>query len=342
MSLLDWLLGVTESTVYCIVDTKGWIQHKRLQYLDDLLPDIDLKVLEQDSFVRRFRWGLIGDEPLYFSSWRMPRHLIESGRLDLTPADLERSMTSVTSHSNIGGGLRPSTAVADGTDPEDAFERAVEILQEFGVVTVNSRILEDLLSPHIDDLIYAPSGVDTDLFHPPDERTYDPEEIRVGWVGKERAAKNHETIREAARILEDEGFDMRLMAVPKGVHTDELRSHEEMRDFYQDLDYYLCASWNEGTPNPCLEAAACGVPLVTTRVGNMPELVEEGDNGFFIEPTVGSIVETFQRLRKLTPDGYERLSRNARASVEPWDYEHRVDPYRQAFERLLRSTGDLE
>ena len=44
------------------------------------------------------------------------------------------------------------------------------------------------------------------------------------------------------------------------------RGPEEMRDFYRSLDVYLCASRSEGAPNTCLEAAACGVPLVTTAV----------------------------------------------------------------------------
>ncbi len=44
------------------------------------------------------------------------------------------------------------------------------------------------------------------------------------------------------------------------VREQHWRSPEQMREIYWSLDVYLCASRNEGAPNPCLEAAACGVP----------------------------------------------------------------------------------
>ena len=69
------------------------------------------------------------------------------------------------------------------------------------------------------------------------------------------------------------------VALLTAAREDKWRGPEEMREFYRSLDVYVCASRAEGTPNPCLEAAACGVPLVTTCVGNMPELVRHGVNG---------------------------------------------------------------
>lgn len=67
------------------------------------------------------------------------------------------------------------------------------------------------------------------------------------------------------------------------IREEKWRGPEEMRDFYHSLDVYVCASRSEGAPNPCLEAAACGIPLVTTRVGSMPELIQDGVNGPFVE-----------------------------------------------------------
>ena len=61
------------------------------------------------------------------------------------------------------------------------------------------------------------------------------------------------------------------------------RTAAEMVEFYHSLDVYVCASRSEGTPNPCLEAAACGLPVITTAVGNMPELIRDGHNGFLVE-----------------------------------------------------------
>jgi hypothetical protein len=81
------------------------------------------------------------------------------------------------------------------------------------------------------------------------------------------------------------------------VREEKWRNREEMLDFYRSLDVYVCASRSEGTPNPCLEAAACGLPVVTTRVGNMPELIGDGENGFFVERDVADIADKLRRLR---------------------------------------------
>ena len=84
-----------------------------------------------------------------------------------------------------------------------------------------------------------------------------------------------------------------------------------MRDFYQSLHVYVCASRSEGTPNPCLEAAACGLPVVTTPVGNMPEFVRDGVNGFFVARDVDAIAATLRRLRD-DPELRERMGHAAR------------------------------
>lgn len=114
------------------------------------------------------------------------------------------------------------------------------------------------------------------------------------------------------------------------------RSPDEMVEFYHSVDVYLCASRSEGTPNPCLEAAACGVPVVTTRVGNMPELVRHGVNGLFVERNVSDIATQIARLRDDPPLRAE-LSRNMLASIRDWDWRRQAENYRGMFETILRS-----
>lgn len=57
---------------------------------------------------------------------------------------------------------------------------------------------------------------------------------------------------------------------------------EEVARWLAASDVFCLATSNEGRPNAVIEALACGVPVVTTRVGGNAELIEEGRNGFLV------------------------------------------------------------
>jgi len=311
-----------------VMDDPRWIQGSRLEVLRRLLPELTLEAATPRSLALRL--GLRRRSPVYLASWRLLHAL--RGRIDLA-----RTMVSVTSHYELGGGLAPDKALRRGTDPESSLAIAAELLSACAVVTVNSSPLYELLSPHVHGLIYAPNGVDHRFFTPA-PHTYDAEHPRVGWAGKRKAAKNVEALDAAADMLRSEGFAFELVGGDKA--DEKPLDAAGMRDFYRRLDWYLCASWHEGTPNPALEAAASGVPIVSTRVGNMVDLVRHGENGFFVEPTAESIVETLRAARTLAPEDHARMARAARASVEAdWTWERNVAPYREAFDRLLHTLG---
>jgi glycosyltransferase involved in cell wall biosynthesis len=47
-----------------------------------------------------------------------------------------------------------------------------------------------------------------------------------------------------------------------------------MAEFYNSIGTIVCYSESEGTPNPVLEAAMCGRPVISSYVGNVPELMK--------------------------------------------------------------------
>ena len=70
----------------------------------------------------------------------------------------------------------------------------------------------------------------------------------------------------------------------KNVPNKQLLSHEQLRDqLYYKAEFYINASEYEGTPNPALESLACGLPVITTMAGNMPEIIQNGLNGFIVK-----------------------------------------------------------
>jgi len=62
-----------------------------------------------------------------------------------------------------------------------------------------------------------------------------------------------------------------------------LEKYEEIGALFQCLDLYIIASRQEGGPKAVLESMASGVPLVTTRVGQAMDLVEQGGNAFMVD-----------------------------------------------------------
>jgi glycosyltransferase involved in cell wall biosynthesis len=61
-------------------------------------------------------------------------------------------------------------------------------------------------------------------------------------------------------------------------------SEETKLALYRDSDILILPSYDEGLPYVIIEALASGIPIVSTHVGGIPEVIEEGVNGFLIEP----------------------------------------------------------
>jgi glycosyltransferase involved in cell wall biosynthesis len=62
------------------------------------------------------------------------------------------------------------------------------------------------------------------------------------------------------------------------------RPHEEIASWLAAANVFCLATSNEGMANVIVEALACGVPVVTTRVGGNAELVQDGANGLLVPP----------------------------------------------------------
>jgi hypothetical protein len=180
-------------------------------------------------------------------------------------------------------------------------------------VFVNNERLLRIFAPQLGPpVFYTPNGVDTRFFRPA-AAARPPGPLRVGWagsLGNQTAEQRgvHEFIAPAVAAVP--GMELRL-----AVREEKWRGLEEMLDFYHGLDVYVCASKSEGTPNPCLEAAACGLPIVTTRVGNMPARLQRGPG---VEHIGVPEVELRQRQRRQAAPGHPQGPRgDVRIPAEP-------------------------
>jgi glycosyltransferase involved in cell wall biosynthesis len=103
-------------------------------------------------------------------------------------------------------------------------------------------------------------------------------------------------------------------------------SRVELAHSYQAIDVCVVPARQEGGPKALLEAMASGVPLVTTRVGQAPELVEHGSNGWLVDvDDVESLADWTIRIRAgevahVAEAGRATAERNALEQLDPaWD-----------------------
>ena len=98
--------------------------------------------------------------------------------------------------------------------------------------------------------------------------------------------------------------------------------HEELERLYDRAAVVVLPSYREGLPLCVLEAMAHGRPVVATRVGGIPELVEDGVTGFLVEP--GDVAGLRAALERVLADPMlrRRMGREARKRVTErcsWD-----------------------
>jgi glycosyltransferase involved in cell wall biosynthesis len=99
------------------------------------------------------------------------------------------------------------------------------------------------------------------------------------------------------------------------------RPHEEIPLWMNACDVLCLPSLSEGLPNVALEAMACGLPVVASRVGGVPEVVRDGVNGFLVPPSdPGALADA---LRRALVTKWDREVIRASVSQFDWDVNAR-------------------
>lgn len=104
-----------------------------------------------------------------------------------------------------------------------------------------------------------------------------------------------------------------------------LDSRDGLARAYHALDVSLVTSRQEGGPKTVLESLAAGVPLVTTRVGQAPDLIADGDNGLLADvddvpaltAAVTRIHDEAELARALSARGRPTAEANAEELLDP-------------------------
>ncbi len=97
--------------------------------------------------------------------------------------------------------------------------------------------------------------------------------------------------------------------------------HEDLGAIMADTDLFVMPSILEGQPLALVEAMAYGCPIVTTSVGGIPELIQDGENGLLCEPANVDQLTAAMRRMMADPGLRRRLGEAARRSYEQGPYQ---------------------
>ncbi len=181
-------------------------------------------------------------------------------------------------------------------------------------------------------------------------------EILIGTVANIRQSKGHEYLIRAAHQLAQRYPHARFLAVgdvdPR-LGAPLFRLVEELglrgRFFFlgfradvprilSELDIFVLASTSEGFPLVALEAMAAGKPMVVTRSGGPPEVVEDGRTGFLVAP--GNVDELAHGIARLLdhPEQGRRMGAEARAKLHrEFTLNRMIREYEDLYGRILES-----
>lgn len=106
---------------------------------------------------------------------------------------------------------------------------------------------------------------------------------------------------------------------------------------YEMSDVTIVPSiWFENSPYVIYESFSKGIPVVGSRIGGIPELIEEGHNGFLFDP--GNVEELTAILNGLVNDGsrMRQLKEGAKDSASKYDISAHVDRLEGVYERAMK------
>ncbi len=112
-------------------------------------------------------------------------------------------------------------------------------------------------------------------------------------------------------------------------------SGQEKTKILKESEIFFLPSYQEGIPMALLEAMSYGLPIISTRVGGIPEVVREGENGYLLQP--GDINGFVKRIRSLLGDQErkESFGKRSRSLAERFEKELISKEHLKLYESLL-------
>ena len=115
----------------------------------------------------------------------------------------------------------------------------------------------------------------------------------------------------------------------------------EMQKYYAVSDLLVYPSLYEPFANVCLEACACGLPVLTTSQNGSCELIEHGKNGYIIENAnkVTEMSELISNYYKLSNSEKIDMSQKAYETIDGYEWSAHVDDLELIFKDITKRSA---
>jgi len=190
-------------------------------------------------------------------------------------------------------------------------------------------------------------------------------ETSILFVGRVSVEKGCDCLLRACKRIADQGESFKLyligdgdisffseMAVKLGIGNRVFFAgfKRDLNKFLVDSDIFVLPSRGEGLPISLLEAMSCGLPIIATNVGGIPEVVEKGENGFlmpvgddiFLANAISGLIDMGRKERHII--GLKNKEKVKMLFSHRQMVENYLDIYKKAILDVnqLRKTGHLK
>lgn len=154
-------------------------------------------------------------------------------------------------------------------------------------------------------------------------------------VGQLIRQKNHKLLIDAFALFVKNHNDYKLVIIGEGAKRQELETQikalaledrvllpgikKPIAPFLAAADFFVLPSLFEGFGIVCIEAMALGLPVIATKVTGPDIYIKEGENGFFCEATVSSLLEKMEQMASLDIDVKTKLTAGAKETAASYD-----------------------
>lgn len=247
-----------------------------------------------------------------------------------------------------------TTCVQDHLFIDENLEYTKKIFSEVENYFVSSKKLFEIY--HHLNLKNKPTmlihdGVDLNKFYLKDKNKYKLENIKnrkivIGWVGNSAWHAEKEDFKGFTTIIKPvieelitEGYPIELKVADK---QEKIIPHDEMPQYYSNIDILICASKMEGTPCPVIEAMACGNIIVSTDVGVVPEVFGEKQKSFILKNREQKELKDKLIYLLKNKGEFEKISNENQESVKKWDWNIVAKEYDEFFKNVILKREEKE